>query len=145
LDDSDAVRPSVSHGRLVDAARSARARAEPRFSRFAVGAALETVTGTIVTGCNIESATYNLGLCAERVALFKALSEGHRQFARIAIVADTERPTPPCGACRQLLWEFAGNVEVVLADLHAQQAAYRLMDLLPHPFDAGLLGDARSR
>ena len=85
----------------------------PQFSHFKVGAALETSDGTIVTGCNVENATYGLTICAERVAMFKALSEGHRAFTRIAIVADTESPTPPCGACRQILWEFGGDLRSV--------------------------------
>jgi cytidine deaminase len=124
---------------LVAAARRAREHADAAFSKFKVGAALETADGTVVTGCNIENATYGLTMCAERVAMFKAISEGHRAFARIAIVADTERPTPPCGACRQILWEFGGNLEVVLANLFAEKGRYRLTDLLPLPFDARLL------
>ncbi len=90
------------------AARRARRHAHADYSQFRVGAALETADGTIVTGCNIENATYGLTICAERVAMFKALSEGHRRFRRIAVVADTQAPTPPCGACRQILWEFGG-------------------------------------
>ena len=97
---------------LVEAARDARERAVADYSGFKVGAALETADGRIVTGCNIENATYGLTVCAERVAMFKALSDGHRDFRRIAIVADTASPTPPCGACRQILWEFAGDIEV---------------------------------
>jgi cytidine deaminase len=125
---------------LVAAARSARARALAEYSGFKVGAALETSDGTIVTGCNIENATYGLTICAERVAIFKALSEGHREFGRIVVVADTQSPTPPCGPCRQILWEFAGDIEVVLASLNAVTATHRLSDLLPHPFDRRLLG-----
>jgi cytidine deaminase len=124
---------------LVAAARRARENAEARFSHFKVGAALEAADGTIVTGCNIENATYGLTICAERVAMFKALSEGHRAFTRIAIVADTETLTPPCGACRQILWEFGGNLEIVLANLTTEQATHRLKTLLPLPFDARLL------
>jgi cytidine deaminase len=124
---------------LVSAARRARENAEAAYSKFKVGAALETVDGTLVTGCNIENATYGLTVCAERVAMFKALSEGHRAFTRIAIVADTEDPTPPCGACRQILWEFGGNLEVILANLTAEKGTHRLKDLLPLPFDARLL------
>ncbi len=124
---------------IVAAARRARASADARFSHFKVGAALETTEGTIVTGCNIENATYGLTMCAERVAMFKALSEGHRGFTRIAIVADTESPTPPCGACRQILWEFGGNLEVLLANLTTQTGTHQLKDLLPMPFDARLL------
>jgi cytidine deaminase len=124
---------------LVGAARRARENADAAFSHFAVGAALETVDGDVLTGCNIESATYGLTMCAERVAMFKALSEGHRAFIRIAIVADTESPTPPCGACRQVLWEFGGNLEIVLANMVQEQGTHRLRDLLPLPFDARAL------
>ena len=107
---------------LVAAARRAREHADAAFSHFKVGAALETADGLVVTGCNIENATFGLTICAERVAMFKALSEGHRAFTRIAIVADTEAPTPPCGACRQILWEFGGNIEVLLANLKGSPA-----------------------
>jgi cytidine deaminase len=124
---------------LIAAARSARRNAHARFSGFMVGAALEAADGTIITGCNIENATYGLTLCAERVAMFKALSEGHRKFRRVAVVADTEAPTPPCGACRQILWEFGGNLDVLLANLRRQTGTYRLAELLPLPFDARLL------
>jgi cytidine deaminase len=121
---------------LVAAARGARDCALASFSDFKVGAALETVDGRIVTGCNIENSTYGLTMCAERVALFKALSEGHREFRRIVVVADTDQPTTPCGACRQVMWEFAGNLEIVLANLHEVQSRHQLKELLPHPFDA---------
>jgi cytidine deaminase len=124
---------------LVAAARRAREHAEAPYSRFKVGAALETAGGAVVTGCNIENATYGLTICAERVAMFKALSEGHRAFTRIAVVADTQEPTPPCGACRQILWEFGGNLEITLADLHEIKGKHQLKDLLPLPFDARLL------
>jgi cytidine deaminase len=125
--------------RLLDAARAARLHAHAPFSNFKVGAALETAAGKIITGCNIENATYGLTLCAERVAMFKALSEGERAFARIAIVADTPAPAPPCGACRQILWEFGGDLEIILGNLTKQTGVYRLKDLLPLPFDARLL------
>ena len=124
---------------LVEAARQARRKAVADYSHFKVGAALETADGTIITGCNIENATYGLTLCAERVAMFKAISEGHLRFTRIAIVANTEQPTPPCGACRQILWEFGGELEVLLANLNAPRGRYQLRDLLPLPFDARLL------
>ncbi len=124
---------------LVAAARRAREFADAAFSRFKVGAALEAADGTVITGCNIENATYGLTICAERVAMFKALSEGHRAFTRIAVVADTDAPTPPCGACRQILWEFGGNLKVVLANLTEEKGAHELRDLLPLPFDARLL------
>jgi cytidine deaminase len=132
-------RRSAGPDRLVAAARRARAHATAAFSNFKVGAAIETSGGAIVTGCNIENATYGLTMCAERVAMFKAISEGHRTFTRIAIVADTEAPTPPCGACRQILWEFGGNLEIRLANLTSEQGTYRLKDLLPLPFEATLL------
>ena len=130
---------SVSDGDLVGAARRARENAQAAFSNFKVGAALECADGTVVTGCNIENATYGLTVCAERVAMFKALSEGHRAFTRIAIVADTDAPTPPCGACRQILWEFGGNLEVLLANLDEEKGRHELKNLLPLPFDARLL------
>jgi cytidine deaminase len=121
--------------RLVVAARDARTRAVVPYSGFAVGAALETRDGAIVSGCNIENASYGLTMCAERVALFKALSEGAHEFTRLAVVTDTPQPTPPCGACRQLLWEYCGDVEIVLANLRAVTAVLRMRDLLPMPFD----------
>jgi len=124
---------------LVDAARRAREYAVAPFSGFKVGAALETAGGVVITGCNVENATYGLTVCAERVAMFKALSDGHREFRRIAIVADTEVPTPPCGACRQILWEFGGDLEIILANLLEEKGVHRLKDLLPLPFDARLL------
>jgi cytidine deaminase len=125
---------------LIEAARAARRNAHAPFSRFLVGAALETAGGRIVTGCNVENATYGLTICAERVAVFKAISEGEREFVRIAVVAATTEPTPPCGACRQILWEFGCDLEVVLANLTEVKGTYRLRDLLPLPFDARLLG-----
>ena len=124
---------------LIKAARQARRHAHAAFSTFKVGAALETADGTVVTGCNIENATYGLTMCAERVAMFKALSEGHRRFRRIAIVADTMAPTPPCGACRQILWEFGGDLEIMLANLRRETGRHQLSALLPIPFDARLL------
>jgi len=124
---------------LVSVARAARAFARADFSKCKVGAALETVGGTVVSGCNIENATYGLTICAERVAMFKALSEGHRTFRRIAIVANTNGPVLPCGACRQILWEFGGDLEVVLANMRRETGRYTLGELLPMPFDARLL------
>ncbi len=124
---------------LVAAARRAREHADAAFSNFKVGAALEAADGTVFAGCNIENATFGLGICAERVAMFKGLSEGHRVFTRIAIVADTETPAPPCGACRQILWEFGGDIGIELANLKRERGSYRLKDLLPMPFDARLL------
>ena len=138
----DAVRQSSAHDQnafepqVVRAARSARDRAMAAFSEFKVGAAVETTDGRIITGCNIENSTYGLTMCAERVAIFKALSEGCRSFTRIAVVADTSQTTSPCGACRQILWEFAGDIQVILADMKGIKTTHQLKDLLPHPFDA---------
>jgi cytidine deaminase len=125
--------------RLLAAARKAFEGAIADYSHFKVGAALETAGGEIISGCNIENASYGLTMCAERVAMFKALSEGHRDFRRVLIVADTDTPTPPCGACRQILWEFAGNCDVILANLQGVQATHRMADLLPGAFDRRFL------
>ena len=125
---------------LVAAARRARRHAVATYSGFKVGAAIETVDGHVVTGCNIENATFGLTICAERVAMFAALAAGHRRFRRVAVVADTADPTPPCGACRQILWEFGGDLEVILANLRREAGRHRLSDLLPLPFDKRLLG-----
>jgi cytidine deaminase len=114
------------------------------FSGFKVGAAIETQDGSIVTGCNVENASYGLTMCAERVAMFKAVSDGHRVFQRIAVVADTREPTPPCGACRQILWEYGGDLEVILGNLDRVTARYRMGELLPAPFDAGVLSSSSS-
>ena len=124
---------------LMDAARAVREHARADYSRFKVGAAVETADGTIVTGCNIENATYGLTVCAERVAIFKALSEGHREFRRMVVVAPPEAPTPPCGACRQVLWEFAGDLELILANAKGETGRHRMSELLPQPFDSRLL------
>jgi len=126
---------------LLAAALAARAHAHAPFSKFRVGAALEDATGRIHTGCNVENATYGLTVCAERVAVFKAISEGVRpgQFRRIAVAADTETLTPPCGACRQILWEFCGDIELTLVNLAGKTATYRLKELFPKPFDVTYL------
>ena len=125
---------------LLAAARQVRLHAHAPYSGFKVGAALETAGGVIITGCNVENVTYGLTICAERVAIVKAISDGETKFTRIAIVADTDKPTPPCGACRQILWEFGGDLEVILANLQEVKGVYRLADLLPLPFDGRLLG-----
>lgn len=124
---------------LVEAALRARANAHAPFSKFHVGAALEDAEGRVFTGCNVENATYGLTVCAERVAVFKAISEGARKFRRVAVAADTETPTPPCGACRQILWEFCGDIEVVLANPRGAVETLRLGKLFPRPFDASYL------
>ncbi len=124
---------------LLDAALAARENAHAPFSKFKVGAALEDQTGRIFTGCNVENATYGLTICAERVAVFKAISEGARHFTRIAVAADTDVLTPPCGACRQILWEFCGNAELILVNLQGKTESFRLKDIFPRPFDASFL------
>jgi cytidine deaminase len=123
---------------LVAAAVAAREHAHAPFSKFRVGAALEDDSGRTHTGCNVENASYGLTLCAERVAVFKAISEGARKFRRIAVAADTDTLTPPCGACRQVLWEFCADIEIILTNLKGRTETLRLKDLFPRPFDASL-------
>jgi cytidine deaminase len=130
----DATPPDLRE--LARFARQARRRAHARFSRFLVGAALRARGGEIVTGCNVENASYGLTICAERVAVFKAVSEGFRRFDAIAVVADSKRLTPPCGACRQVLWELCGDIWVHLAGLDRRARSFRMSELLPFPFDA---------
>ncbi len=120
--------------KLVESATEARENAVATFSHFKVGAALETKDGEIIKGCNIENASYGLTLCAERVAIFKAVSEGKREFSQIAVVADTEDLTPPCGACRQIIWEFCGDIPVILANLHGKTETFQMRELLPKAF-----------
>jgi cytidine deaminase len=124
---------------LASAALAARENAHAPYSKFRVGAALEDTGGRVHTGCNIENATYVLTLCAERVAVFKAISEGEREFRRIAVAADTDTLTPPCGACRQILWEFCGDIEVVLVNPRGKSEVLRLKELFPRAFDASFL------
>ena len=124
---------------LIEAAVEVRRNAHAPFSHFQVGAAIEDADGRIHTGCNVENSTYGLTLCAERLAVFKAISEGARQFRRIVVAADTETLTPPCGACRQILWEFAADIEVVLVNLTGKTETHRIKDLLPRAFDASFL------
>jgi cytidine deaminase len=124
---------------LIAAARTARDHAHAPYSNFRVGAAVHAKSGRIFTGCNVENATYGLTLCAERVAIFKAISEGERGFDAVAVVADTDALTPPCGSCRQILWEFCGDADVVLANLNGKVERYRMSALLPKPFDKSFL------
>jgi len=124
---------------LIAAARAAREHAHAPYSNFRVGAAVRAKSGRIFSGCNVENATYGLTLCAERVAVFKAISEGERGFDAVAVVADTDALTPPCGSCRQILWEFCGDAEVVLANLRGKVERYRMAALLPKPFDNSFL------
>ena len=124
---------------LLQAALAARDQAHAPYSKFHVGAALEDSTGRIHAGCNVENASYGLTVCAERNAIFKAVSEGAREFRRIAVAADTTPLTPPCGACRQVLVEFCHDLEVLLVNLHGQSEIVRLKDLLPRAFHGSLL------
>ena len=124
---------------LISAAKRARENAHAPYSNFRVGAAVRATSGRIFGGCNVENATYGLTICAERVAIFKAISEGERGFDAISVVTDTDTLTPPCGACRQILWEFCGDIEIVLANLQRKTESLRLSELLPRPFDASFL------
>jgi cytidine deaminase len=124
---------------LITAASKVRENARAKFSNFKVGAALHTPSGKIYTGCNVENATYGLTVCAERVAIFKAISEGECRFDSIAVVTDTDTLTPPCGACRQIIWEFCGNVPVVLANLKGKVEVLHMSHLFPKPFDSSNL------
>jgi cytidine deaminase len=124
---------------LLSAALQARENAHAPYSQFRVGAALEAENGHLFTGCNIENATYGLTVCAERVAIFKAVSEGARRFRRLVVAADTDRLTPPCGACRQIIWEFCGDVPVTLVNPRGSTETFQMRDLFPRPFDASFL------
>jgi len=124
---------------LLQAALQARNRAHAPFSKFHVGAAVEDENGRVFSGCNIENASYGLTICAERVAVFKAISEGAGRLKRVAVVADTGTLTPPCGACRQILWEFCGDAQLLLANLSGQQEIMSIKEIFPRPFDASFL------
>jgi len=121
---------------LIDAARAAREHAHAPYSHFKVGAALRAKSGRIFTGCNVENSTFGLTVCAERVAVWKAISEGERGFDSVAVVTESDILTPPCGACRQILWEFCGDAEIILANLKGEVELYRLSVLFPRPFDS---------
>ena len=127
------------HDALIAAARMVREHAHAPYSNFRVGAAVRAKSGRIFTGCNVENSTYGLTLCAERVAIFKAISEGERGFNAVAVVTDTDSLTPPCGACRQILWEFCGDVELVLVNLSGKTETWHLKELFPKPFDVSYL------
>lgn len=125
--------------KLVEAAQTAREKAFAPFSKFRVGAAIETKSGKIFTGCNVESAAYGGTVCAERVAIWKAISEGETEFSNLAVVADTEDLTPPCGNCRQIIWEFCGDIPVTFSNLEGKAETLQMKDLLPRAFDAKFL------
>src|SRR5450755_96928 len=120
---------------LIDGAKQARENAHAPYSNFRVGAALRSTSGRIFTGCNVENASYGLTMCAERVAIFKAISDGERGFSALAVVTDADSLTPPCGACRQLIWEFCGDIPVTIANLKGQKDVMQIRDLFPRPFD----------
>jgi len=127
---------------LRETATSARLHSIAPFSNFLVGAAVRTAEGKVYTGCNIESASYGLTVCAERVAIWKALSEGERQFTELAVIADTESLTPPCGTCRQIIWEFAKNATIILGNLRGATQVVSIRELLPRAFDARFLSSS---
>ncbi|HYR74294.1 MAG TPA: cytidine deaminase [Pyrinomonadaceae bacterium] len=133
---------SDPNNQLIETAAAARLQSLAPFSKFLVGAALQTKAGKVYTGCNIESASYGLTVCAERVAIWKALSEGEREFTDLVVVADTEALTPPCGTCRQIIWEFAKHAKIVLANLRGQREEVSIKDLLPRAFDARFLKES---
>ena len=124
---------------LIEAATEARLQSVAPFSNFLVGAAVRTAAGKVYVGCNIESASYGLTVCAERVAIWKALSEGERDFTELAVIADTETLTPPCGTCRQIIWEFCKHATIVLANLRGETEIVSIRELLPRAFDARFL------
>ena len=128
-----------SEKELVEAAKAVRENAYAPFSEFKVGSALETEDGEIITGSNVESASYGLTVCAERVAVWNAISQGKRKIVRIAVVADTEDLTPPCGVCRQIIWEFGGDIPVIFANLQGKVETVQMKDLLPRAFDTKFL------
>lgn len=127
---------------LLETAKNARLQSIAPFSNFLVGAAIKTGEGRVYTGCNVESASYGLTVCAERVAIWKALSEGERDFSELAVVADTGSLTPPCGTCRQIIWEFAKNATIVLGNLRGETQIVSIKELLPRAFDARFLKQA---
>ena len=126
---------------LIEAALKARARARAPYSQFRVGAAVLAGSGRIYTGCNVENASYGLTVCAERVALFKAVSEGESKFEALAVVTDAAVPATPCGACRQVIWELCGDIPVVLANVAGRRETVRMAELLPRPFASSFLGE----
>ena len=135
----------MSEDDLIQIAKEARLRSVAPFSNFLVGAALRTKAGKVFTGCNVESASYGLTVCAERVAIWKGLSEGERDFTELVIAVDTETLTPPCGTCRQIIWEYAKHARIVLCNLHGQCEELSIKELLPRAFDARFLKDASNK
>lgn len=128
-----------SDDKLIAEAKIARERAYAPYSNFKVGAAVCGESGDIFIGCNVESASYGLTVCAERVAIWKGISRGEKRFSKIAVVVDTDDLTPPCGVCRQIIWEFCGDVPVVLANLEGKTETVQMSELLPRAFDSKFL------
>ena len=135
----------VAEAEVIAAALAAREQSVAPFSNFLVGAAVRTDTGKIFTGCNIESASYGLTVCAERVAIWKALSEGERNFTNLAVAADTQTLTPPCGTCRQIIWEFAKHADIVMVNLRGDREGVHIENLLPRAFDARFLEEFKQK
>jgi cytidine deaminase len=123
---------------LIKEATKAREHASAPFSKFKVGAALRTRGGKVFHGCNVENCTYGLTVCAERVALLSAIAAGEREFDAIAVVTQSDEPGTPCGPCRQLMWEYCGDIPVTIANLKGKRIEYQLSELLPHPFSFSL-------
>ena len=130
---------SSNREELIKLAKEVRENSFAPYSKFKVGSTVVTKTGKIYSGCNVESASYGLTVCAERVAIWKAISEGERELAEIVVVADTEKLTPPCGVCRQIIWEFCGDVSVTLANLQGKVETISMKELLPRAFDTKFL------
>ena len=120
---------------LIAAAMKARKNAYARYSNFAVGAALRTVSGVVFTGCNVENSAFGESMCAERVAVFAAVAAGERRFSHIAIIADCPAPLTPCGSCRQVLAEFDPDLVVIMANLKGQVTTKTARELLPLKFE----------
>ena len=138
----NAIADSISDEELIEQARQARQEAHAPYSNFQVGSAILTSDGRVYTGCNIEQSVFSLTMCAERVAIFKAVSEGAREFVKVAVVADFETVTPPCGCCRQSIWEFAGSgTKIILANLSGEVRSLDIEELLPLPFDGSFIED----
>ena len=121
--------------KLFEVAKKYRENSFSPYSKFKVGAALLTEDGKIYGGCNVENSSYGLTICAERVAIFKAVSEGEKNFKKILILTDTEILTPPCGACRQVIWDICGDIDVILMNLSGKSKVFKMKELLPYPFD----------
>ena len=130
---------SVVYQKAAEVAIKTSANAYAPYSSFKVGSAIEMEDGEVIDGCNVESASYGLTVCAERVAIWKAISQGKRKIKYIAVAADTEELTPPCGACRQIIWEFGGDIPVIMANLKGNTETMQMKDLLPRAFDTKFL------